>query len=66
MITDPSTAIEFRELAKKYGFEHATFSSRYPQDNGLAERTVQTMKGLMNKAKCSGEDIQLRALLGDK
>jgi transposase InsO family protein len=53
---------EFKQFAKKCGFEHATSSPRYPQGNGLAERTVQTVKGLMNKAKCSGEDIQLALL----
>ena len=53
---------EFKQFAKQYGFAHATSSPRYPQGNGLAERTVQTVKGLMNKARCSGEDFQLALL----
>jgi hypothetical protein len=34
----------------------------YPQSNGLAERTVQTVKNLLQKAKASGEDPYLSLL----
>ena len=53
---------EFKRFAEEWQFEHATSSPRYPQGNGLAERTVQTVKGLMEKADSSGTDFQLALL----
>jgi transposase InsO family protein len=41
----------FREFAKTYGFEFRTSSPRYPESNGLAERCVQTVKGLWKKSE---------------
>ena len=37
---------EMKDFASSYGFNHGT-SSHYPQSNGLAERTVKTVKGLL-------------------
>ena len=37
-------------FAFKYGFTHITSSPRYPQSNGLAERTVKSMKGLLKES----------------
>ncbi|XP_062505775.1 uncharacterized protein K02A2.6-like [Corticium candelabrum] len=39
--------ILFRKFASQCGFEHATSSPQYPQGNGLAERTVQPINGLL-------------------
>ena len=38
---------DMKEFANTYAFQHITSSPRYPQSNGLAERTVKTMKGLL-------------------
>lgn len=41
------SSYEFQAFAKEFGFKHITSSPRYPQSNGLAERTVQTAKTLL-------------------
>jgi hypothetical protein len=46
---------DYKDFASKWGFQHKTSSPVYPQSNGLAERTVQTVKNLLQKAKASGE-----------
>ena len=52
---------EFRQFAKQWGFRHQTNSPGYPQSNGLAERTVQTIN-LLKKSKVGGEDPYLALL----
>ena len=37
-----------KEFATSYGFSLVTSSPHYPQSNGLAERTIQTVKGLLS------------------
>ncbi|KAK3747909.1 hypothetical protein QZH41_010212 [Actinostola sp. cb2023] len=53
---------EFQEFAKKYEFKHITSSPRYPQSNGLVERTVQTVKHILKKAKHDQADPNLALL----
>ena len=50
MITDNGPQFDFQEMkefSQSYGFRHITTSPYYPQANGLAERTVKTVKSLL-------------------
>ena len=38
---------EMKKFANNYGFNHITSSPHYPQSNGLVERTVKTIKGVV-------------------
>ena len=42
---------EFSRFMRRYGVQHLTSSPRYPQSNGQAERTVQTVKRLLKKSE---------------
>ena len=42
---------EFSEFAKQYNFKHTTSSPHFPQSNGHAERSVQTVKRLLKGSK---------------
>lgn len=53
------SSVEFQTFAKDYEFTHVTSSPRFPQSNGQAERTVQTIKNLIKKS-----DDPHKALLG--
>ncbi|KAK2566490.1 hypothetical protein P5673_010015 [Acropora cervicornis] len=50
---------KFRET---YKFNHVTTSPYYPQANGFIERSVQTVKNLLQKCKESGADPHLAML----
>jgi transposase InsO family protein len=43
------SSMEMQLFAEKYGFKHITSSPYYPQSNGLAERTVKTVKQLLQE-----------------
>lgn len=49
--------VNFRNFAEEWNFVHTTSSPHYPQSNGLVEKSVQTVKRLMHKAKESGTDF---------
>uniref|UniRef100_A0A3P9MQF2 Gypsy retrotransposon integrase-like protein 1 n=1 Tax=Oryzias latipes TaxID=8090 RepID=A0A3P9MQF2_ORYLA len=53
---------EFKNFAHSWDFEHITSSPLYPQSNGLAEKTVQTVKALMDKAHAQRVDPYLSLL----
>ena len=42
---------EMNEFRQSYCFVHVTSSPYYPQSNGLAERTVKTVKYLLENYK---------------
>ena len=56
------TSQEFKNSARNWDFIHETSSPLYPKGNGLAERTVQTIKALFTKAKQCGRDPYLSIL----
>ena len=41
---------EMKEFAELYGFTLVTSSPYYPQSNGLAERTIKTIKELLQNS----------------
>ncbi|XP_014663369.1 PREDICTED: uncharacterized protein K02A2.6-like [Priapulus caudatus] len=45
----------FQQMCKEWGITHTTSSPRYPQSNGLVERMVQTVKGIIRKTQATGE-----------
>ncbi len=53
---------EFKQFAREWDFEHTCSSPLYPQSNGLAEKTVQTVKRLFTKAKSDSKDPYLALL----
>lgn len=53
---------EFAKFMTSYGIEHVTSSPNYAQSNGLAERTIQTVKKLLKKAMDDNQDPYLAIL----
>uniref|UniRef100_A0A2S2NI46 RNA-directed DNA polymerase n=1 Tax=Schizaphis graminum TaxID=13262 RepID=A0A2S2NI46_SCHGA len=54
----PFNSVEFTSFAKDWNLTLITSSPHYPQSNGLAERSVQTCKKLLNKSLETGIDIE--------
>ena len=53
---------EFSSFAKQWDFTHITSSPRYLQSNGRVERTIQTVKTMLQKVAESGQDVYLALL----
>ena len=53
---------DFTMFAKEYDFNHVTSSPKYPQSNGLAEKTVQIAKRILEKCRADGKDPYLALL----
>ena len=58
----PFGSKEYVQFAKDYGFTIVTSSPRYPQSNGMIERTIQTIKLLLAKADDDGKDPHIALL----
>ncbi len=54
---------EFQQFAETWEFKHSTSSPTFPKSNGLAERTVQTVKNLIKKSKASKQDACMALLV---
>ena len=57
------TSNEFREFMSCNGIRHITSAPYHPASNGLAERSVQTFKEAMKKAKGTDIETQLSCFL---
>ena len=44
-------------MCSKWNIKHTTTSPRYPQSNGLIERQVRTVKGVIQKCAKTGNDM---------
>lgn len=53
------SSAQYKQFAEQWEFKHSTSSPRYPQSNGLAEKTVQTLKTILSKASQDGKDPYL-------
>jgi hypothetical protein len=53
---------EFKQFAKEWIFTHKTSSPHSPKSNGIAERTIQTLKKVLKKARKEGTDLNLAIL----
>ena len=56
------TAEEYQRFTKEWGIKHVTTSPYHPQANGLAEKSVQIIKSLLNKSKANNQDPYLSLL----
>eukprot|EP00731_Ephydatia_muelleri_P001018 Em0001g1018a len=56
------SAMEYGKFAEEWGFAHVTSSPYHPQSNGLAEKSVQIIKRMLNKSKRDGQDPYLNLL----
>ena len=52
----------FAKFTKEWNIEHITSSPHYPQSNGFIERTIQTLKQTIKKARESGQDVHMALL----
>ena len=65
LVSDNATCYasrSFKMFADEFNFEHRTSSPGYPQSNGKAEKRVGIVKGVLNKALDSNDDIYLALL----
>ncbi|GJQ67554.1 hypothetical protein Trydic_g8364 [Trypoxylus dichotomus] len=58
----PFNSKEFHIFTKEYGIKVVTSSPYYPRSNGMVERTIQTVKGLLTKSFQDRQDPFLAIL----
>jgi len=58
----PFASYEMKKFAAEWGIKLTHSSPAYPQSNGLAERTIKTIKTVLRKAEQSGMDHHLALL----
>ena len=56
------SSAEYKHLANQYNFTHTTISPKYPQSGGLHEKTVQTIKHILEKCRVTHQDPYLALL----
>eukprot|EP00731_Ephydatia_muelleri_P033072 Em0025g28a len=56
------TAEEYKRFTKEWGIQHVTTSPYHTQANGLAEKSVQIIKSLLNQSKANNQDPYLSLL----
>ena len=49
----------YEDMCCKWNVKHTTTSPRYSESNGLVERQVTTVKGILKKCKKTGNDAQI-------
>ena len=52
----------FETFTKQWEFKHTTTTPLYPQANGLVEKSVQTVKKLLTKAKQDNHNLYLELI----
>ena len=60
------SSTSFKTFAKDWKFQHIASSPEYPRSNGLAEKTAQIVKSLLEKAKDENKDPHLTMLKAKK
>ena len=53
---------EYQTFSRTWGFKHVTSSPHYPRSNGMIERSIQTVKAVMQKCLERREDIHMGLL----
>ena len=56
------TSHHFKKFTKSWDFKHQTVSPHYHESNGLVERSIQTVKRTLKKAKYDQQDEYLALL----
>ena len=53
---------QYKDFSVSWCFDHITSSPHYPRSNGFIERTIQTVKKTIRKARSSDSDVNMALL----
>jgi hypothetical protein len=56
------SGLPFQEMCEAWSIQHITSSPRYARSNGLAERTVRTLKQVMKKCRATKNNVDIALL----